>query len=198
MKESDILNHRKMLQRFYDYKISTLDVAGFVLKNEIDFDIFLPSIGKNLQREFVWTHHQKQELIYSMLKGVSIGSVSILRNAMPFTFDEWKQFQKDKVELPHFFTYEVIDGKQRLMTIVDFLNDGFAVSIDGFDTLYSGLSNGLVRLIDGYNIVSHEISMPMMERMSDDEKIDWLEAVNFSGTPIDIDHINNLKSSAGC
>ena len=38
----------------------------------LDFDVFLPSIGKNLQRELCWTLHQKQELIMSVLKEIQI------------------------------------------------------------------------------------------------------------------------------
>jgi len=193
MKASEIFSHRELLNRLSDYKESTLDFLGYSLKNEIDFNVFLPSRGKNLQRNFIWSHHQKQELIYSILKGISIGSVSILRNTCPFTNEEWKKFQQEGLtELPHFFKYEVIDGKQRIMTIIDFLSGKFSVNIDDVDFLYSELPCDLSRLINGYNIVSHEISMPHSVRMSDDEKIEWFKTINFSGTAQYESHLKGL------
>jgi len=66
----------------------------------LDFDVFLPSIGKNLQRELCWTLLQKQELILSILKGIQIPK-------MAFVFINHKIIQ-------------VVDGKQRLSALIDF------------------------------------------------------------------------------
>ena len=35
-------------------------------QNDIDWDVYLPTKGKNLQRGFVWTLEQKRELILSV------------------------------------------------------------------------------------------------------------------------------------
>jgi hypothetical protein len=44
----------------------------------VDFDVYLPSKGKNLQRPFCWTLEQKRELILSVLKGVHIQTFTVI------------------------------------------------------------------------------------------------------------------------
>lgn len=45
---------------------------------KLDFDVYLPTKGKNLQRPFCWTLAQKRELILSMIKGIDIQAFSII------------------------------------------------------------------------------------------------------------------------
>ena len=38
-------------------------------ETSVDFEVFLPSKGFNLQRPYVWTIHQQEEFIWSCLFG---------------------------------------------------------------------------------------------------------------------------------
>jgi len=51
--------------RFLPHEINS-SVKHFSKEN-IDWDVYLPSKGKNLQRNFVWAIEQKRELIWSIL-----------------------------------------------------------------------------------------------------------------------------------
>ena len=192
MKTSEIQDCRKFHNRFSLCTTSATSLYDSFIRNEIDFDVFLPSIGLNLQRKLVWSLDQKRELIYSILKSIPIGNASILRNIFPFTKEEIDQLYKDKAECPDFFKYQVIDGKQRLMTIIDFLGDIFKILIDEEYLYFSELPLEFKRIIWGYNISSYEISMGWGVVMSDAEKIEWFQSVSFKGTPQEESHLAKL------
>lgn len=141
---------------------------------EIDYDVFLPSKGKNLQRPFVWTLEQKQELILSIIKGQYIGK---------FTF----------ISLDH-KVLKVIDGKQRLSTILDFVQNKFMINLLGTNYYYNELPKDIQQvlwLFDCICDVGYEYSDKMI---SDDDKIAWFELINFTGTPQDKQHLEYLKT----
>jgi len=67
MKLSDF---RKQLPFLVQDNMTVFYSMRMLKKYTLDFDVYLPSIGKNLQRPFVWTLEQKQALILSVLKGM--------------------------------------------------------------------------------------------------------------------------------
>ena len=52
--------------RFHPQEINS-SIMFFAKYANIDFDVFLPSRGMNLQRGYVWSIEQKRELIWSIL-----------------------------------------------------------------------------------------------------------------------------------
>lgn len=50
---------------FYPHEINCW--LKHMTEKNIDFDVFLPTKGMNLQRDFVWNILQKRELIWSIL-----------------------------------------------------------------------------------------------------------------------------------
>ncbi len=89
----------------------------YFANQNIDWDVYLPTKGKNLQRDFVWTLDQKRELINSMLIGRHIPHCAILNIV------DRKNIRKD--------IWQIIDGKQRLSSMIDFYNNKFTIEIDG-------------------------------------------------------------------
>lgn len=151
---------------------------------KLDFNVYLPSKGINLQRPFCWNLDQKRELILSIIKGVDIQYFTIIIHEA-----------EDKTR-----TYKVIDGKQRLSTMIDFLNDKFTIILLGKEYLYSQLPNdeddirnSIKYQIDHFNIHFNQTYEYWNDMISDDDKIAWFEQINFAGTPQDIEHLNNLK-----
>jgi len=75
-----------------DFDLRPQEVASSVryfFKNDIDWDVFLPTKGMNLQRGFVWTLEQKRELIYSVFMGRHVPHCAIINIVNP----------KDKVHM---------------------------------------------------------------------------------------------------
>jgi len=146
-----------------------------------DTDVFLPSKGKNLQRDHVWTLTQQQEFIISILKGIKIANIS------------WIQYRSDVGNAGGSCTYKIIDGKQRFTAIMKFYNNEFPIEVNGDSFYYRDLEEDASYVIRGFNFtvdVAYEYDYKMIP---DDDKIAWFEQINFAGTPQDIEHLNNLK-----
>ena len=145
----------------------------------LDFDVFLPSKGMNLQRPLVWTLLQKQQLILSMLREVQLPKFVKVRH----------QFEDGTEKC------EVLDGKQRLNAIFQFIAGEFKIEIDGQlygfndldDSLQSDITNPKGFIWDVHYSYSDD-------PISDETKIQIFEQINFLGTPQDIEHLNSLKA----
>jgi hypothetical protein len=149
----------------------------------LDFEVFLPSKGMNLQRDLVWTAEQKSSLILTVLKG----------NQLPiFTGIVYKpgpgcHYNDRKLK--------VIDGKQRLTTLISYYRNEFPMLFEGKEIYYNDLGPDAAREIKLFTPtwdLAHEYDFKMI---SDEDKIKWFELINFAGTPQDIAHLQKLKSS---
>lgn len=161
-----------------NYGIADVSIRGILSDKydyEVDWDVYLPSKGMNLQRGFVWTLQQKRELIYSIFKGIQVPPISVI-------------YYDHKV-------LKVIDGKQRLSTLISFCKNEFSIIwnekeyyFDDMDNSIQGelLSHGTIRANIGYEYPDKLIS--------DEDKIAWFEMINFAGTPQDAEHLKKLKS----
>lgn len=151
------------------------EINSFVkfFKNEnIDWNVYLPTKGKNLQRDFVWTLDQKREIIWSILIKRNIPRMAIIN-----TIDQ---------------VYQIIDGKQRLSSIFDFTNDLFTLLIDGEGYLFSELPVDYQNVISGYAFPYYIVNEEANDPITDEDKINWFRFINFAGTPQDKEHMDSL------
>ena len=146
-----------------------------------DFDVFLPSINKNLQRGNVWNLAQKQELIRSLILGKNINEPTIII---------YRKLCTNVVR-----KIEVIDGKQRITAILEFLQGKFEV--DGYFYADFNLNNPKY---PNANCFKKKLSVKVNMYYSyedcpitDQQKIELFKMLNFSGTPQDEQHLNSLK-----
>jgi hypothetical protein len=137
----------------------------------IDWNVYLESIGKNLQRDLVWNIDQKRELIKSIFIGRHIPHCAVIN-----TIDKLD----DKKDL-----YLIIDGKQRLSTIFDFIDDKFTMIFDDTEYLFSELPEEYQKCITYYHFRYYVINEPWDTRITDEQKIAWFKFINFAGTPQD-------------
>ncbi len=144
----------------------------------IDFDVYLPTKGLNLQRRFCWNLEQKQQLILSVIKGIYIPKLAILVNAQ----------HKDNI-------YQIIDGKQRLSALLDFITGNFAIPVNGELYTIDDMDNRLRHKLLSYSPVCEVAYFYNDEPISDDAKIQWFQQINFSGTPQDEQHLLNILNS---
>lgn len=151
---------------------------------QFDFDVFLPSKNKNLQRDYCWTLDQKRELILSVIKGTDIQYFSVI------VYTDERIPRKE----PGHRIYKIIDGKQRLSTLLDFYNNKFSVILLGKEYLYTELSEDIKDVFDWFDIHFNQTYEYYDRIISDDDKIAWFEQINFAGTPQDNEHLAYLKS----
>lgn len=154
---------------------------------KFDFDVYLPSKGINLQRDLVWSLEQKQQLILSVFKE-RIGSYNSIKMIPPLSAVQHEYNDGSKV-------YQIIDGKQRLSTLFAFMDNEFYILVDNECYFYNDLSDDLKGIIDSYYpLITVKYSYDD-EPVSDQDKIDWFEMINYFGTPLEVEHLNKLKTN---
>ena len=77
------------------------------------------------QRGLVWGQDRKKNLIFSILSGVPIGAIIV--NDRFANADAFRAAGYDSE------VYAIIDGKQRVSTIIEFYENGFSVPAEWFD-----------------------------------------------------------------
>lgn len=162
------------LREPYQFKVDNVTShLQYLKQSTIDYDVFLPTIGKNLQRPLCWNIDQKRELIMSVLLGRRLPKFSLIVK------------END--------SYEVIDGKQRLTTLFSFLDNEFYVCLEGGFYYFKDLPNDyqlqFYRLQIEYDRMIEFDKSPI----SDKTKIDWFYYINFAGTLQDIKHMESLR-----
>lgn len=146
--------------------------------NNIDWNVFLKSKNKNLQRDFVWTLEQKREIINSILIGRHIPHCAIINTIDP---------DDDKLEI-----YLIIDGKQRLSSIFYFVDNKFTIDIDDKLYYFDELPKDYQMAINNYYFRYYVVNEPWDNRVTDEQKINWFKLINFAGTTQDIEHLKSL------
>lgn len=165
-------------------KLSPKEIVSRVnyLKNQmIDFNVFLPSIEKPLQRDLVWNSLQKRELIMSILIGRHIPHLSIINRYILGNND------KDHLE--------IIDGKQRLSTIFQFIDGLFPIEIDDTIFYFKDLPEDYQIAIEKCNLRYYIVNEESPNSITDQDKIDWFRFINYCGTPQDKEHMDGLMNT---
>jgi uncharacterized protein with ParB-like and HNH nuclease domain len=170
---------------FRSNKNNTLENIKDIVRNHYgdvwDFDVYLPTKGKNLQRPLVWTLFQKQQAVISILKEIHFTPLSIIQ-------------YKEEAGASRKIIYKVIDGKQRLTSILGFYKGEFPIEFEGKEYFFNDLDEEGKRAISLFSFTAEIAYEYADEPISDDDKIAWFEKINFSGTPQDEEHLKNLKS----
>lgn len=161
---------------FYPESINSR--LSYFIRQDIDWNVYLKTKGKNLQRDFVWTLEQKRELIYSIIIGRHIPHCAIINIVNP------NDFRKD--------IWQIIDGKQRLSAMVDFHENKFTIILEGKEYYFKDLPKDYRLAISNYNIKYYVVNEPYGKPFTDEQKINWFKFINFAGTPQDGEHLKSL------
>lgn len=173
------------IRKTLNFNISTgvsMELREFVLNeygDTIDFDVYLPSIDKNLQRPFCWNLEQKQELIFSVIKGIEISNIAVVIT---------KRRETNSLLI------EVIDGKQRISTLIAFCKGEFPITVNGKDYFFNDLDEKVQYIFNSFTFKSNRAYNNPETLITDADKLDWFEMINFAGVPQDAQHIKNLRS----
>lgn len=163
--------------RFQPQEINS-SISFFSKNTKIDFDVYLPTKGRNLQRDYVWTVEQKRELIWSILMNRHIPRMAMLN------------ITSDQEDING--TYQVIDGKQRLSAMLDFYNGKYDLIIDDKSYYFEDLPEDYKRVISGFMFPYYIVNEDFGNQFTDEDKINWFRYINFAGTPQDAEHLKGL------
>ena len=129
-------------------------------------------LNPEFQRENVWTKRQKSELIESILMGIPLPIIYFSQNS------EGK--------------LQVVDGKQRLTALFDFLNNKFPLSeLYTLENLkgkkFDDLDGYHQSELEDYQLIAYVIKSPTPERV----KFDIFDRVNRGGTKLNNQEMRN-------
>lgn len=150
--------------------------------NNVDMDIYLEKYDYNLQRPFVWTLLQQQELIWSIFIG---------RPIPPFVFIHHVRSRMNDNESA---IIQVIDGKQRLTTIFRYMDNKFPIIVDGEEVFFKDLDKRAQNRINFRSMPVEVYDSYKEHPITDDEKIIIFNHYNFAVTPQEEEHKNKLNS----
>lgn len=119
------------------------------------------------QRGSVWSTAQKRDLIQTIYEGGDIGTIVLHQTEDYF--------------------YNVVDGKQRLMTLLDFRLDKFT---DHYGNYYSGLSNMAQRTFDGCRTTT----LMLQPSATAADILAAFLSINDRGTKVSKSHIEKVRS----
>lgn len=109
---------RKKYNPFENCEFENKMLRVLLLNNyQIDDVVFLPSIQKNLQRDYYWDLRRKQSFIYSLFIGKPLTPMGFIH--------------KNNDTNTETSVLECIDGKQRLNALRSFLNNEFSFELEG-------------------------------------------------------------------
>lgn len=180
-KLNELKNISEYKYRFDEFFKSNVD-------RKTDFEIFLKKYNCNLQRDYCWNDFQKQELIHSILLCRHIPPITVVgysanyckSDKMNYSLSE-KDFFKPK--------YQIIDGKQRLLTHYKFINNEFELEINSEKYYFKDLPSDYKNRIIYYEYSCRFLKYHYFGDASDDELVDLFKWCNFAGTPQDKEYL---------
>lgn len=133
------------------------------------------------QRNLCWSLKDKQLFIDSIYNRVNCGQI-LVRQKSFYWMDEEAEKGNDVV-----YEWDIVDGKQRLHTILEFINNEFP---DSYGNYWNDLSEySRIQFEDSHCLTYAE----MEENTTDEDTIKAFLSVNFLGVPMSKEHIDYVK-----
>lgn len=167
---------------FQLFKEDRYDIKGTPIhaSNDNPF-VFIDGEKKYYQRPLVWSLQDKQLLIESIYNNVDCGKI-LVRNR---GWKELEELQKGGHDLAW---KDIVDGKQRVNAIKDFLDDKFP---DMHGNYHKDLSDQAQRRLLNHQLFSYA---ELPENTPDVEILRQFLRLNFSGVPQSQEHLEYVKS----
>lgn len=147
--------------RFYQSQVSSL-------LHKVYFSYAGIDLSPDYQRGLVWTHAQKISLIDSIFRNIDIGKFTIIKR--PYA--------------PNTPAYEILDGKQRLHTLMEFFESRFT---------FKGLFFHELHWRDQHHFTDFSISYAETENLTKEQIYRYFLKLNVSGIPISQEHMDKVK-----
>ena len=124
------------------------------------------TIRPPFQREFVYNEKQRDAVIDTVLKGFPLNTMY------------WSKVSD--------YDYEVLDGQQRTLSISQFYNGDYPVSIDGNFKFYHNLTEQ-----EKQDFLNYELMVFVCDG-SESEKYEWFKTINVAGEPFTNQELLNV------
>lgn len=151
---------------------------------ELNWNPFVEDwLGKPVeyQRPLCWTLDQKQSLIESVYCGIDLGKIIFRVRSYAWV----KKMTEAGISVGF---NDVVDGKQRLSTLIEFIQDGFADSNGVVFSEFSGEARH--KFLDYSNISFGQLP----EDATDQDTLATFMMLNHAGQPMTQEHLDFVKS----
>ena len=129
------------------------------------------------QRDLVWSTEKKQEFVKKLL----IGDVDLCPTFIT------APYKKSKRE------YEVLDGKQRMMSVIQFVQNQFPVEGLYYKDLTMGDVSRLMNATFKYKLIKYYDKQKGFSEMSLKQKVELFLQVNEYGQHVSEEHLTKIK-----
>lgn len=177
--------HTVGFDRTHKRFVETKDVIGKIEIPELNWNPYVfQGDGSKFyyQRDFCWGLEEKQNLIESIYNNISIGRVIIRERGYKWVKDQVANGNPDVA------FKDIVDGKQRINAILEFLMDKWP---DKNGYYYSEFSDYAVHKFLDHQLLGYA---SLDENASDKNVIDCFLRTNFAGVPMSTDHLEFVKS----
>ena len=158
----------KIIQRNQNMYMDLMHLYNQIMTKEMNLNPFY-------QRDLVWTNEQKKAYIEALFLEKAEIKPTIILN--------WENNDEN--------WYKVLDRKQRIYTILEFLNNKYPI----FDNiLFKDLSESDVKFITSKEVNYTRIEKLNNKNLTDEEKIELFLEINELGTKMSDEHIQKIKS----
>lgn len=158
------------------------DINGsYIMQANFNPFVIIDGIKQYYQRPLVWDLNDKQLLIDSIYNRVDCGKILVRRRE----WDELEKLEKDGHELSF---NDIIDGKQRIMAIYEFINNGF---VDSNGMLFSEMSESCKSQFLNTQLISYS---EIQNEVDDRVILEQFLKLNFCGRPQSQEHLDFVKS----
>lgn len=161
-------------RRNHDFKVC--DLYKRLYEEQLELDPFY-------QRDYVWNLEQKRSYIENLFLGKAVITPTFIQVEKP------KELRKD---FSDFDILEVLDGKQRLSTIFEFIENQFCLN----DGIYFKNLNGKDKIellfmdVKAIEILPRKFS----NQLTNKQKIELFLEINELGTKMSDEHIEKIKT----
>lgn len=135
------------------------------------------------QRPFIWTLEEKQLLIDSIYNNIEIGKI-VLRNRSW----SWVENRIKKGTIEHTTFKQIVDGKQRCNTILEFITNSFP---DSYGNFWGDLSSIAQRKFFSFRYITYG---ELGETATDKDVLNTFMCINHAGKPMSKEHLEFVKS----
>lgn len=146
---------------------NNLDIGSLLSKNYkfgIDFDPYY-------QREYIWDQKDKELLLDSIFKNIDIGKFVLIH------LSDWEWFERG-------FGYEILDGKQRLCTIIEFYENKLS---------YKGKYFNDLSRADKRVFIRHRIAVANVKETDKKTVLKYFLMLNRTGKSMDESHLEKVE-----
>lgn len=166
------------------YTINGIDIP------ELNFNPFVYGKDGNrlyYQRDYCWTLEDEQNFIESMYNHLNLGTVVFRKRS-------WKWLEKetatrgDNKDNSDLGFYDVVDGKQRLHTLMRFMTDQFR---DKHGNYFSDFSEYAKRKFENCGAMT---VFEIEEKASEEDVLRIFMNVNYTGRPMSQEHLDYVRT----